>query len=255
MNLQCRAELGLAYKAGSQIARVVSEDWCSRELYCAACSSDRLSSSRANTPAIDFVCPVCDQCFQLKSFKTWNRSKIPDAAYESMISAIRSDRVPNLLVLQYSADWLVKNLLLVPRFFFSETVIEKRTPLSPKARRVGWVGCNILLDRIPRDGKILVVTNGSAVAEQEVREEFSRIRRLAELPPPVRGWTLDVLTAIRKLEKAHFSLQELYRLEPYLQSLHPHNRNVRPKIRQQLQILRDLGLVEFSSPGNYSVRG
>ena len=72
MNLQCRAELGLTYKSGSQIARVISEDWCSRELYCAACASDRLSSSRVNTPAIDFTCPECDQCFQLKSFKTWN---------------------------------------------------------------------------------------------------------------------------------------------------------------------------------------
>lgn len=138
MNLQCRAELGLTYKAGSQIARVISEDWCSRELYYAACSSDRLSSSKSNTPAIDFVCPVCDQCFQLKSFKTWNQRKIPDAGYESMLRAIKSDRVPNLLVLQYSADWLVKNLLLVPKVFFSETVIERRPPLTQGAAgRVG----------------------------------------------------------------------------------------------------------------------
>ncbi len=42
MNLQCRIELGSAYKAGSQIARVVSEDWCRRELYCVACDSNRL---------------------------------------------------------------------------------------------------------------------------------------------------------------------------------------------------------------------
>jgi Dam-replacing family len=41
MNLQCKAELGLTYKTGSQIARVVSEDWCGRELYCAACTSNR----------------------------------------------------------------------------------------------------------------------------------------------------------------------------------------------------------------------
>ena len=254
MNLQCRAELGLNYKAGSQIARVISEDWCTRELYCAACTSDRLSSSRANTPAIDFVCPACDQCFQLKSLRTWGQKKIPDAAYDSMLRAIRSDRVPNLLILQYSADWLVKNLMLVPRVFFTETVIEKRPPLGPKARRAGWVGCNILLDRIPRDGKIPVVANGSAVAERHVREEFSRIRKLAEVPPSVRGWTLDVLTAVRKLAKPRFSLQELYELESYLQNIHPHNRNVRPKIRQQLQVLRDLGLIEFRSPGNYAVR-
>jgi type II restriction enzyme len=254
MNLQCRAELGLNYKAGSQIARVISEDWCGRELYCAACSSDRLSSSRANTPAVDFVCPECNQCFQLKSFKRWNQKKIPDAAYESMLRAIRSDRVPNLLVLQYSADWLVKNLLLVPRVFFSETVIEKRPPLSPKARRAGWVGCNILLDRISPDGKIPIVANGSTVAVHQVRNEFSRIRKLAGVPSSVRGWTLDVLTTLRKLAKPRFSLQELYELEPYLQNIHPHNRNVRPKIRQQLQVLRDLGLIEFTSAGNYAVR-
>jgi type II restriction enzyme len=254
MNLQCRTELGVTYKAGSQIARVISEDWCSRELYCAACSSDRLSPSRANTPAVDFVCPQCDQCFQLKSFKTWNQKKIPDAAYDSMLRAIRSDRVPNLLVLQYSSDWLVKNLLLVPRVFFSESVIEKRPPLGPKARRAGWVGCNILLDRIPRDGKIPVVANGLTVAEHQVREEFSRIRKLAEVPPAVRGWTLDVLTAIRKLAKARFSLHELYELEPDLLNLHPQNRNVRSKIRQQLQVLRDLGLIEFTGAGNYAVR-
>lgn len=254
MNLQCRAELGITYKAGSQIARVISEDWCKRELYCAACSSDRMSASRANTPAIDFVCPECDQCFQLKSFKTWNQKKIPDAAYDSMLRAIRSDRVPNLLVLQYSSDWLVKNLLLVPRVFFSESIIEKRPPLGPKARRAGWVGCNILLDRVPKDGKIPIVANGLTIAEHQVREEFSRVRKLAEVPPAVRGWTLDVLTAIRKLARSRFSLSELYELEPYLQNIHPQNRNVRPKIRQQLQVLRDLGLIEFKGTGNYAVR-
>jgi type II restriction enzyme len=255
MNLQCKAEIGLAYKAGSQIARVVSEDWCKRELYCAACSSERLASSRVNTPAIDFACPECDQCFQLKSFTTWNQRKIPDAAYDSMLRAIKSDRVPNLLILQYTPDWRVKNLLLVPSVFFSETVIEKRPPLGPNARRAGWVGCNILLDRIPQDGKIPVVTNGSAVAERQVREEFSRIRKLSEVAPSVRGWTLDVLTAVRKLGRPRFSLQELYKFESYLQDIHPHNRNVRAKIRQQMQVLRDLGFIEFRSPGVYEVSG
>jgi len=212
-----------------------------------------LSPSRANTPAVDFVCPACGQPFQLKSLKAWNQKKIVDAGYDSMLRAIRSDRVPNLLVLQYSTDWLVKNLLLVPSIFFSETVIEKRPPLSATARRAGWVGCNILLDRIPQDGKIAVVSDGAPVKARQVREDFSRVRKLAEVPPTMRGWTLDVLTTIRKLGKARFSLQELYAHENYLQHLHPHNQNVRPKIRQQLQVLRDLDLIVFASPGNYAV--
>jgi type II restriction enzyme len=254
MNLQCRLELGRAYKAASQIARVVSEDWCGRELYCAACDSARLSHSKVNTPAVDFVCPECGQSFQLKGFKNWNQKKIVDAGYESMLRAIRSDRVPNLLVLQYSPEWLVRNLLLIPSVFFSETVIEKRPPLGPKARRAGWVGCNILLDRIPQDGKIVLVSDSTCVAQQQVRAEFSRVRKLAEVPPAVRGWTLDVLAAVRKLRRPRFSLQEVYEFEPYLQSIHPRNRNVRPKMRQQLQVLRDLGLIEFVSPGNYALR-
>ena len=253
MNLRCRAELASGYKAGSQIARVVSEEWCTRELYCAACDSNRLLQSRANTPAVDFVCPVCEQSFQLKSLKTWSPRKIPDAAYDSMVRSIRADKTPNLLVLQYSAEWLVRNLLLIPRAFLSESVLEKRAPLSSQARRAGWVGCNILLGRIPEDGKIAMVSNGSQVAKERVRDEFSRVRRLTEVPPALRGWTVDVLTAVRRLRKSRFSLRELYESESEIKALHPANQNVRPKIRQQLQVLRDLGLIEFTSPGNYTV--
>jgi hypothetical protein len=33
MNLQCTVELAAKYKAGAQIARVLTEDWCVRELF------------------------------------------------------------------------------------------------------------------------------------------------------------------------------------------------------------------------------
>jgi len=254
LNLKCNNELASAYKSRSQMARVVTEEWCSRELYCAACNSDRLSPSRTNTPAIDFVCPQCEQPFQLKSLKAWNVKRIPDAAYDSMVRAIRADRIPNLLVLQYSSDWLIRNLLLIPNVFFSESVIEKRAPLGPQARRAGWVGCNILLGRIPEDGKIAMVSDSSPIAEEQVRREFSRVRRLAEIPPQLRGWAVDVLNAIRKLAKSKFSLGELYESEAELKAVHPRNQNIRPKIRQQLQVLRDLSLIQFTTPGNYALR-
>src|SRR4051812_24473963 len=81
-----------------------------------------------------------------------------DAGYAAMIRAIRADRTPNLLLLQYSNTWTVQNLLLVPRMFFTESVVEKRKPLGPDARRAGWVGCNILLGEIPPDGKIPMIS-------------------------------------------------------------------------------------------------
>jgi len=254
MNLQCRAELASAYKAGPQIARVLSEDWCSRELYCPACDSNKLAQSRANTPAVDFICPTCHQRFQLKSLKKWGLKKIVDAGYHAMLRAIRADQTPNLLVLQYSAGWCVQNLQLIPRVFFTESVIERRSPLGSQARRAGWVGCNILVNQIPEDGRIAIVSDGLPIPVQRVRQEFSRVRRLAELPPLLRGWTVDVLYAIRRLGKSQFSLQELYAFESELRAIHPRNQNVRPKIRQQLQVLRDMGLIEFTRPGNYVVR-
>ncbi len=171
-----------------------------------------------------------------------------------MIRAIRSDNAPHLLLLQYTSEWYIQNVLLIPRMFFSESVIEKRKPLSPTARRAGWVGCNILLSGIPEDGKIAIVSAGVPVPEQQVRHEFDRVRGLAEVPPSLRGWTVDVLNAVRRLGKSRFSLQELYQLEPELRAAHPRNLNVRPKIRQQLQVLRDLGLIEFRDRGSYALR-
>lgn len=255
MNLQCEVERASGYRSASQIARILSEHWCARELYCPACDSDRLTGSEPNNPAIDFECAKCEQPFQLKSLSHWNPRKVVDAGHEAMLRAIRADRTPNLLVLQYSKTWAVQNLLLVPRIFFTESIIEKRKPLGPNARRAGWIGCNILLSEIPADGKIPMISAGVPLRKEQVRSEFSRVKGLAAVPPSLRGWTLDVLRVVRSLGKAEFSLQELYGLESELKALHPQNQNVRPKIRQQLQVLRDTGLISFVGLGRYRVRG
>jgi type II restriction enzyme len=40
-------------------------------------------------------------------------------------------------------------------------------------------------------------------------------------------------------------------LKDVLSGKHPDNRNIKDKIRQQLQYLRDLGLIEFKERGVY----
>ena len=112
-----------------------------------------------------------------------------------------------------------------------------------------------LLHRIPPDGKIACRAGRVARRSRRTRREFSRVRKLTELPVTMRGWTVDVLAAIRKLGETEFSLQELYSAESALKALHPRNQNVRPKIRQQLQVLRDVGLIRFTRRGNYEVEG
>lgn len=169
-----------------------------------------------------------------------------------MVDAIRNNSTPNLLVLQYGIGWTVQNLMLVPRFFFSEDFIERRKPLSASARRAGWIGCNILLTAIPPEGKIRIVDAGRVTPRAKVRQQFQSVRPLESLTSRTRGWTLDVLSLIRRLDKPVFSLSELYDFERELQAVHPFNRNVRPKIRQQLQVLRDLGLIKFLTAGRYA---
>ena len=60
-----------------------------------------------------------------------------------------------------------------------------------------------------------------------------------------------MLQVVQSLNKKEFSLSDVYAYEDQLGSLHPKNRNIQPKIRQQLQVLRDMGLVEFLGDGSY----
>lgn len=179
-------------------------------------------------------------------------SRIVDSAYSKMVREIKLNRTPNLLALRYDLQsWDVRDVLLIPSFAFPLSAIEKRKPLAASARRAGWVGCNILLGAIPSDARIPVVANGVPIPPQQVRERYERIRPLKTLKAEQRGWTLDVLTAVRSLSKQEFLLSEVYALDRELAALHPSNRHVREKIRQQLQVLRDMGLLEFVGGGRY----
>lgn len=192
--------------------------------------------------------------FQLKSQSRPLSNRIVDAAYDTMVRAIREDRTPNLFVLHYSAsDWAVENMIVIPHFAFSLSSVEKRPPLGPSARRAGWVGCNIRLDIIPFDAKIRVIVDRAALPPEAVRVQYARVRPLAKLRVEQRGWTLDVLNVVRSLGKREFSLLEMYGHAEVLSGLHPRNRHVRDKIRQQLQVLRDLGFLDFLGGGRYRI--
>ena len=46
-----------------------------------------------------------------------------------------------------------------------------------------------------------------------------------------------------------FTLQDVYRFEAHFAALFPRNRNVRAKLRQVLEWLREQGLIEFGNGG------
>ena len=78
-----------------------------------------------------------------------------------------------------------------------------------------------------------------------------RLRPLEKLRAEKRGWTLGVLNVVQSLKKEEFELADVYAHEHTLARLHPDNRHVRDKIRQQLQVLRDKGFLEFLGAGRY----
>lgn len=139
MNLCFDQSLGLGYKSNSQKIRVMSESWVNDNIFCPVCGNARISKLENNRPVADFQCPSCGEIFELKSKDGRIGRKISDGAYDTMISRITSMTNPDLLVMHYSSLQVV-DLTVVPKFFFTPTVIEKRKPLSPTARRAGWVG-------------------------------------------------------------------------------------------------------------------
>jgi type II restriction enzyme len=239
-------------KSASQRARICTESWGAASLYCPACDSRRIDALPSGTHAADFTCPSCDSRFQLKSKSSAFGNRVIDGAYAAMHRAIISDETPNLFLLHYQLPKLtVENVLLIPHFAFTLSLLEKRKPLSANARRAGWVGCNFLLDQIPEDARIPVVRDGHPVSSTKVRRAYKKLRPLEELNIQKRGWTLDVLNIIKSLNKTEFELKEVYEHEALLAKLHPANAHIQPKIRQQLQELRDMKLLKFLGDGHY----
>jgi hypothetical protein len=71
----------------------------------------------------------------------------------------------------------------------------------------------------------------------------------------LKGWTLDVMEVVLRIKSQTFKLSEVYDHVEKLQVLHPMNNHIEAKIRQQLQVLRDLNMLEFlDQRGTYRKR-
>jgi type II restriction enzyme len=87
------------------------------------------------------------------------------------------------------------------------------------------------------------LAGSSASTASDKHVKFRRVNPLSEISVAQRGWTLDVLNAVRSLGKVEFSNDDAYSLVTHLEKLHPDNRHIKDKIRQQLQKLRDRDLL------------
>ncbi len=250
-NLNFNRNLVLQYKSNSQAIRVLTESWLSDNMYCPCCGNVVLKKFENNKPVADFYCEKCEEQFELKSSGKKIENKIVDGAYATAIDRVNSKTNPDLFVLRYGY-YKVKDLVVVPKYFFTPDIIEKRKPLSETARRAGWIGSNILYGKIPSQGKIKIVTDGEIVSSDVVLTEYQQASRLYVDNVEKRGWLFDVLNCVNDIPDDIFSLKDIYVFEDALKNMHPQNNNVKEKIRQQLQLLRDREIIEFiDNRGHY----
>ncbi len=251
MNLHFEESLGDRYKSKSQKVRVMSEIWIEKNMFCPCCGNVSLVKLKNNQPAADFRCDNCGEVFELKSKKGKTGKKINDGAYSTMIKRINSITNPNFLVLNYSSGLTVTDLLIIPKFFIIPQIIERRNPLASTVQRAGWTGCNILYHNIPPQGKIYIIKNEIIRRKDEILENYVLIKNLETNNINSRSWLFDVLNCVNQINKIEFCLKDVYAYIDVLKDRHTNNNNIEAKIRQQLQVLRDKGFIEFLDRGHY----
>lgn len=252
MNLRFDTSLTEGYKSASQIARILTEDWLARNMYCPICGNVSIRRAEPNAPVKDYICENCKAQYELKSKKTEDesfQSTVADGVYRTMISRITSLDNPSFFFMHYNR-YEVNNLVIVPKCFFTPSVIEKRKALADTARRAGWEGCNILMREIPNIAKIPIIRNGFVLPIHDVVSQYHRIFNLQTKSIESRGWLMDTLHIVERLDET-FNLNQMYAFVEELKQKHPANNHIQDKIRQQLQFLRDKGIIEFKGRGIY----
>lgn len=255
ISLEFDLKLAAQYKSSSQKTRVLTEGWVKSEIYCPSCGNPCLEQYSNNTPVADFFCGKCSEDFELKSKSNGLGEKIVDGAYRAMIDRLADVHNPNFFLLNYDLSaYQVSNFFVIPKHFFIPEIIEKRSPLSATARRAGWIGCNILLNRIPEAGRIFLIKDKQIKSKENVCAVWQKTLFLREEKKvESRGWILDVMRCIELIRKKEFTLTDIYKYESLLAKQHPGNRHIKDKIRQQLQLLRDRNYIHFTGRGEYRI--
>lgn len=254
MKLSLDSELAKAYTSTSQKARVLTEGWVLNEVYCPSCGGP-VDNYDNNKPVADFYCKKCIEDFELKSKNGKIGKKVSAGAYSQMIKRVSSPEKPNFFFMGYLDTLSVNDFFVVPKHFFVSEMIEERKPLAETARRARWIGSNILFSKIPKVGQIFYVEDGREISKEDVLEKWQKTVFLKKVKKAdAKGWILDIMNCIDVLNKKEFTLADVYAFENDLKAIHPENKNIKPKIRQQLQFLRDKGYLEFVGEGVYKLK-
>lgn len=90
---------------------------------------------------------------------------------------------------------------------------------------------------------------------QRLKKAFIRKAESLERPKPTRAELIGWLEMVyNSLPEGKFTNQDVYKFEIEFRERYPQNQNIKAKIRQQLQILRELGFIEHLGRGMWEKR-
>ena len=204
-----------------------------------------------NQPVADFHCSNCCEEYELKSKHTAVGTKIVDGAYRTMLERLASSNNPNFFLLKYDLkNFEVTDFPCDSKAFFVPDIIEERKPLANGSS--GWLGrmLNILLQSIPQTGKIFLFAISRLNQKRRCFQNGRRRYFCAKRKRHLRKDGYSIRCGVLKDWERMNSLDDVYTFENELQGLHPDNRHIRDKIRQQLQVLRDKGYLDLRHEGD-----
>lgn len=105
-----------------------------------------------------------------------------------------------------------------------------------------------IVDSIPKQPNVVIPK--LHLDDEEYIEDFFD-KDVSNITNNLSGWKKALFTALGFIDTQVFTTKDFTLIVPYLRNQYPKNNNIEAKIRQQLQELRDLGLVEFEGNGVY----
>ncbi|MDD3899291.1 MAG: phospholipase D-like domain-containing protein [Syntrophomonadaceae bacterium] len=105
-----------------------------------------------------------------------------------------------------------------------------------------------IVDSIPKPPEV-VFPNLQLDYEEDIEDLFDK--DIVNIIDNLTGWKKTLFIALGSIDQQVFTTKDFPKIIPYLRQHYPANRNIEAKIRQQLQELRDLGLVKFEGNGVY----
>ena len=107
------------------------------------------------------------------------------------------------------------------------------------------------IGQLTQNGKIFLVKNSEALPQKDVLEKWRNTNFIKYKKGNAKGWILEIMNCADKINRKTFSLEDMYSFESHLKQKYPKNNHIKDKIRQQLQVLRDKGIIEFKGHGKY----